>query len=169
MDGADVIVIEKDQMPEEIQAKETAVVEKTEERNGTVPSLEGDDDDEVAVENKDSEAVVAKPVDEQENATETNVPASVSPARANLPFKEVNESEGEECTTAANGTEMINNKKREFDHDDNEVEEKHLDDNDRAGDPSKKIKVAEDTEATPAEVNKLECTVQTNGTATVEV
>ena len=167
MENADVVVIEKDQMPEETQVKET-VVEKTEERNGTVPSLE--DEDVIAVENKDSEAVVTKPVDEQENVTETNVPASVSPARANLPFKEVNESEGEECTTASNGTETINNKKREFDHDaDEEVEEKNLDDNDRAGDSSKKIKVAESTETPSVDANKTESTVQTNGTATVEV
>jgi len=113
----------------------------------------------------------AKPVDEQENVTDTNVtvppPTSVSPGRANIPLKEVNESEKEEAIVHTNGTENTISKKRELE--DEQHEETSTDNDERTVDQTKKIKTSEATDIPIIETNETEKNIIVNGNTAVEV
>jgi hypothetical protein len=167
------IVENDDQVPEaskEVLNRVTDdVLKNIEEVNDAVQTRENPIEEE-NIDKNDDEVVPSttpKPIEEQENVTDTNtiVSASVSPGRANVPFKEVNESEKEEGTTIVNGTENVNNRKRELDNEDEQVQEKTLDNEERVGDQTKKIKITESMD-TPAVVTKE---LEKNGITTVEV
>jgi len=128
-------------------------------------NVEKNDDDEVVP------STTPKPIEEQENVTDTNtiVAGSVSSDQANVPFKEVNESKKEESTSIINGTENLNNKKRELDNEDEQIQEKILHNEERTGDQTKKIKIGESTDIPTVETNELENNNIVNGNTVVEV
>jgi hypothetical protein len=74
-----------------------------------------------------------------------------------------------ESATTVNGTENINSKKRELDNEDEQIQEKILDNDERTGDHIKKIKTSESTDIPPIETKELENSIVVNGTSTVEV
>jgi len=177
MEKIEISIENEDQVPEESKKVINQITDDVskyiEETDGKVQTTEnqiegkndGNNDDEVVP------STTPKPIEEQENVADTNViaPASASPCRANVPFKEVNESEREECTTVVNGIENINNKKRELDNEDEQVQEKILDNNERTGDQTKKIKITESTDTPIVETKELENNATVNGTTTIEV
>jgi len=152
----------EEQVPEEskkvIDQVTDDVSKKIEQMNGEVQTIEEEKNDDEVV-----PSTTPKPIDEQENVTGTNLSASVSPGRANVPFKEVNESEKEE-----NGTENINTKKRELDNEDEQIQEKILDNDERTGDQTKKIKISESTDTPTVETKESENNLIINGTTPAE-
>jgi hypothetical protein len=133
-----------------------------------------------SVENKEDEIVpptieeeITKPIEEQENVTDTNptVPStSLSPGRANIPLKEVNESENEEAAVLTNGTENGISKKRELEQEDEQPEETTNDNDERTGgEQIKKIKISEATDTPIIEPNETENNILVNGNTAVEV
>jgi hypothetical protein len=167
MEKTDVSIEREEQVPEESK-------KAIEQVNDDVPKKIEESIDEVRttdnnVETNDDEIVPSttpKPVEEQENVIDTNtvVPTSISPGQLNVSFKEVNES-----ATTVNGTENINSKKRELDNEDEQIQEKILDNDERTGDHIKKIKTSESTDIPPIETKELENSIVVNGTSTVEV
>jgi hypothetical protein len=177
MENIEVSIENEEQVSEEskkvINRVTDDVSKNIEETNGELQTIENQIEEE-NVEKNDDEVVPSttpKPTEEQENVIDTNtaVPASISPSRANVPLKEVNESEKEACKILVNGTENVNNKKRELDHEDGEIQEKILDNDERTGDPTKKIKITELTDASPVETKESENNATANGTTGVEV
>jgi hypothetical protein len=163
MENIDVSTENEEQVPEEskkvIDQVTDDVSKQIEQMNGEVQTIEEEKNDDEVV-----PSTTPKPIDEQENVTNTNVSASVSPGRANVPFKEVNESEKEE-----NGTDIINNKKRELDNEDEQIQEKILDNDERTGgDQTKKIKISESTDTPIVETKESENTLIVNGTTPAE-
>jgi len=120
-----------------------------------------------------TEEEITKPLDEQENVTDTNttVPStSLSPGRVNVPLKEVNESEKEEETVVTNGAENGISKKRELEQDDEQTEETTNNNEERNGvDHIKKIKTSETTDTPIIETNEPENNIIANGNTAVEV
>jgi len=123
-----------------------------------------------------TETIESKPTEEQENVNGTSVvpaPASVSPGRSNVPFKEVNESGSDEAAiVATNGTaENSNSKKRELDQEEEQSLEKTEETDERAGDQVKKMKLNEPTEAStePEECESNNIHPVVNGNSAVEV
>ncbi|CAF0746090.1 unnamed protein product [Rotaria sordida] len=145
------------------------VLKKIEEIHGEIQTIENQSINE-NVETNDDEVVPSttpKPIEEQENVIDTNinVSACVSPGRSTTPFKEVNESEKETCTTIVNRTEN----KRELDNEDEQTEEKFVVNNERTGDQTKKLKI-NDTMGEPiVETNESEVNMIVNDTIAVEV
>jgi hypothetical protein len=163
MENIDVSTENEEQVPEEskkvIDQVTDDVSKQIEQMNGEVQTIEEEKNDDEVV-----PSTTPKPIDEQENVTNTNVSASVSPGRANVPFKEVNESEKEE-----NGIENINTKKRELDNEDEQIQEKILDNDERTGgDQTKKIKISESTDTPIVETKESENTLIVNGTTPAE-
>jgi hypothetical protein len=120
-----------------------------------------------------TEEEITKVTDEQENVIDTNstVPStSLSPGRANVPFKEVNESEKEEAAVVTNGIENGISKKRELEQEDEQTEETTNDNEERtAGDQTKKIKISEATDTPIMETKETENNIIVNGNTAVEV
>jgi len=115
-----------------------------------------------------------KLIDEQENENvndNATVPASVSPGRANVPFKEVND---EAAVVVTPTVENHNTKKRELEQDDEQLQEKTDEIDERnGGDQVKKIKRSEPTDTT-TDVESTECVNNitnnvANGHSVVEV
>ncbi|CAF0856204.1 unnamed protein product [Adineta ricciae] len=148
---------------------------KTNGQEATTEDVSSKTMEETSVEKKQEEEETAplnKSVTEQENVTDvcTTVPAAcVSPGRANVPLKEVNESEKEESTVISNGTDSTNSKKRELEQEDESTEETATDSDDRSNDQTKKIKIAEPTETPIIEVKESEHNHLVNGNTAVEV
>jgi hypothetical protein len=119
-----------------------------------------------------TEKEITKPIDEQENVTDTNTtvpPTSLSPGRVNVPLKEVNESEKEEAAVITNGTENGISKKRELEQEDEQSEETTNDNDERTGiDQPKKIKISETTDTPIIEAKETENNIIVNGTTAVE-
>jgi hypothetical protein len=94
-------------------------------------------------------STTSEPSEEQENFTDINTTASASglSSRTNVPFKEVN------------------NRKREFDNEDEQAQENILDNNERTGDQTKKIKIVEPTDSPKVPENNI----IVNSTFAVEV
>ncbi|CAF0914314.1 unnamed protein product [Adineta steineri] len=166
MEKTDVSIENEEQVP--VESKKVVdeitddVPKKIEEPNDEIKIIENKNEDEVVP------STTPKQTEEQENVTEinTNIPACVSPGRVNVPFKEVNESEKEENTTPVNGTDnMNNNKKRELDNEDDQIQEK-VHNND---DQTKKIKISEATENATVETKDSENNLAVNGTTATEV
>jgi hypothetical protein len=109
-----------------------------------------------------------KPIDEQENDTDTTptvTPTCLSPGRVNVPLKEVNESE---TAIVTNGTENTISKKRELDQEDEQPEEKTNDNDERSGDQTKKIKISEPIDMPIMETKESENNHIVNGISAVE-
>ena len=155
MENTDVIVesktVEEPTIDEPTKPLEKKVLEQPEETSKTV-------EEETTIETvelKDEEALPAststdeettRPTDEQENVTGTSAtvpPTSLSPGRANVPLKEVNESEKEEPAMLSNGTDTANSKKRELEQEEERPEENGADHDDRSADQTKKMKTNE--------------------------
>ena len=122
------------------------------------------------VEEKDE---IVPPTDEQENVTDTNTnlpPTSLSPGRANIPLKEVNESEKDEPALLPNGTENGMSKKRELEQEE-PSEETNNDNDERNGlDQSKKLKISESTDTPIIETKEIDNNnIVVNGNTAVEV
>lgn len=127
-----------------------------------------------ATETVEEKEEIVPPTDEQENVTDTNTnlpPTSLSPGRANIPLKEVNESEKEEPALLPNGTENGMSKKRELEHEEESSEETNNDNDDRNGlDQSKKIKISESTDTPIIETKEADNNgIVVNGNTAVEV
>jgi hypothetical protein len=168
-----------------IQTEETTkvvepVTEETSKINGEQPIIEEPSEevtektgDEVPTTTTTITEETAKPIDEQENVTDTNLtvpPTCLSPGRANVPLKEVNESEKEEPvvhTNGTNGTENTNSKKRELE--DEPHEETPNDNDERVVDQTKKIKTSEATDTPIIETPETEKNIIVNGNTAVEV
>lgn len=117
---------------------------------------------------------IVPPTDEQENVTDTNAivpPTSLSPGRANIPLKEVNESEKEEPALLPNGTENGMSKKRELEQEEEPTDESNHDNDERNGlDQSKKIKISESTDTPIIETKEIDNNnIVVNGNTAVEV
>ncbi|CAF1280944.1 unnamed protein product [Adineta ricciae] len=141
---------------------------KTNGQEATTEDVSSKTMEETSVEKKQEEEETAplnKSVTEQENVTDvcTTVPAAcVSPGRANVPLKEVNESEKEESTVISNGTDSTNSKKRELEQEDESTEETATDSDDRSNDQTKKIKIAEPTETPIIEFDSIDTNIRRN-------
>jgi len=120
-----------------------------------------------------TEEEITIPTDEQENVTDTNTtvpPTSLSPGRANIPLKEVNESEKEEAAVITNGTENGISKKRELEQEDEQTDETTNDNDERnVVDQIKKIKTSEITDTPIMETIEPENNILVNGNTAVEV
>jgi hypothetical protein len=120
-----------------------------------------------------TEEEITKPTDEQENVIDTNTtvpPTSLSPVRANIPLKEVNESEKEEAAVITNGTENGISKKRELEQEDEQTDETTNDNDERnVVDQIKKIKTSEVTDTPIMETIEPENNILVNGNTAVEV
>ena len=157
----------------------TVIPEVTEETpTETVPIVNGETTSVTETvekkEEKEETSTTMKSTDEQENVTDTNTtvpPASLSPGRANIPLKEVNESEKEEPTVVLpNGTENGISKKRELEQEDEVTEETTTDNDERNGlDQSKKIKISETIDTPIMETKEPEKNIIVNGNTAVEV
>jgi hypothetical protein len=193
MDNVDVLVEKEDEqvpevsktseindevVPKTIEEETTAtenkeIVEKQTENAAVVGDNKADEID--AALPTTTETVESEPViEEQENVNGTStIPASVSPGRSNLPFKEVNESDNDEAAVVASTAtaENSNTKKRELDHEDEQPQEKTGEYDERAGDQVKKLKLNEPTEAStePKECETNNTHSITNGNSAVEV
>jgi len=161
MENIEIFIENEDQTPEESEKVIIQLIDdiskNIEETNGEVKPTENQIEEENVGKNDDDRVVPStapKSNEDQENATDVNktIPASVSPGRANVPFKEVNENEKEACSAIVNGTENINNKKREFDNEDEQVQEKNCDNDERTSDQIKKIKITESADIPTVEV-----------------
>jgi len=138
--------------------EDTSSSEKIE---STTENVEKKEDEDV------SPSTSEKPIDEQENVIDTNptVPsATVSPGRANVPLKEVNETE-----TMPNGTENTISKKRELDQEDEQPEENIKDNEERMIDQTKKMKTNDSTDTPIIETKETENNHMGNGTTTTAV
>jgi len=192
MDNADVLVEKEEQVPEVTKTSEatdevvpkTIEEEKTTENNAIVEKQTANT--EVVADKKEVEIDAAPPtttetaesepvIEEQENVNGTStIPASVSPGLSNSPFKEVNESDNDEAAVVASAAtaENSNSKKRELDHEDEQPQELTGENDERAGDQVKKLKLNEPTEASTepkeCETNNTHPIVNGNS-ATVEV
>ena len=154
---------------------EPSSTETTVKINGEQPITE----ETASMEKKDDEIVpstteeeTTKLTDEQENATGTNTtvpPTCLSPGRANIPLKEVNESEKEEPTVLTNGTENTISKKRELEQEDEQPEETTNDNDERTVDQTKKIKITDATDTPIIETKESENNIIMNGNTAVEV
>lgn len=161
--------------------KETTTTETTPVVNGeqttpeTTPVVNGEPTTEVTpvTESTENTEEIVPPTDEQENVTDTNtsVPStSMSPGRANVPLKEVNESGKEEPAVIPNGTENGMSKKRELEQEDEPTEETTNDNDERtAVDQSKKLKISEATDTPIIEAKEVEKNIVVNGNTAVEV
>jgi hypothetical protein len=154
------------------------VTEETPKVNGEQPIVEEPTEEVTEKETPTTTTTIteetAKPIDEQENVTDTNgtvpPPTCVSPGRANIPLKEVNETEKEEAvvhTNGTNGTENTLSKKRELE--DEQHEETPTDNDERVGDQTKKIKTSDVTDTPIIETNETEKNIIVNGNTAVEV
>lgn len=161
MENIEIFIENEDQTPEESEKVIIQLIDdiskNIEETNGEVKPTENQIEEENVGKNDDDRVVPSTAPnsnEDQENATDVNktIPASVSPGRANVPFKEVNENEKEACSAIVNGTENINNKKREFDNEDEQVQEKNCDNDERTSDQIKKIKITESADIPTVEV-----------------
>jgi hypothetical protein len=161
MENIEIFIENEDQTPEESEKVIIQLIDdiskNIEETNGEVKPTENQIEEENVGKNDDDRVVPSTAPnsnEDQENAIDVNktIPASVSPGRANVPFKEVNENEKEACSAIVNGTENINNKKREFDNEDEQVQEKNCDNDERTSDQIKKIKITESADIPTVEV-----------------
>jgi hypothetical protein len=161
MGKIEIFTENEDQVPEESEKVITQLIDDVskniEETNDEVKPAENQFEEENVEKNHDDSIVPSpssNPIEDQENATDANktVQASVSPGRANVPFKEVNESEKEACSAIVNGTDNINNKKREFNNEDEQVQEEIRDNDEQTGDQTKKVKITESTGILTVEV-----------------
>jgi hypothetical protein len=158
---------------DEPEALKSTEDEETEAEVEAAPKIDTDekkecDDDLVPSTEEDTN----KSTDEQENATGTNstVPTatSLSPGRANIPLKEVNESEKDEPTIMSNGTETANSKKRELEQEEERPEENGADHDERAADQTKKMKTNETLETPLIETKEVEINHAINGSNGIE-
>lgn len=176
MENTDVVVesktVEEPTIEEPTKPMEKKMLEETEE---TTKSVEEEtttetveEKEEVLVPSISTEEETTRPTDEQENVTGTNTtvpPTSLSPGRANVPLKEVNESENEEPVVLSNGTETANSKKRELEQEEERPEENDGDLDDRSGDQTKKMKTNEPVDTPVIETKETEINLAVNGTA----
>ena len=139
----------------------------------TAEEVSSKSQEETSVEKKEEEMMPSTTLmTEQENVADTNgtmPPTCVSPGRANVPLKEVNESEKEEPTLISNGTDNTNSKKRELELEDELQEETSNDNDERSSEPTKKIKVTETSETPIMESKESEKSLIVNGNTAVEV
>jgi len=177
MEKTDVHIENEEQVSEEskkvIDQLTDDVSKIIEETNGEIKTTENTIEEENI--KTDDDAIVpstpSKSIEEQENVIDTNTTVSenVLSGRANVPFKEVNGSEKEACTTIVNGIKNINNKKRELDNGDEQIQEKILDNDEQTGDQIKKIKIGESMDTLGIETKESENSVTANDAITVEV
>lgn len=152
-----------------VNGEETPVTENVETKEDeVVPPSEP-----ATLEVKETEPEITTPTDEQENVTDTNAvvpPTCLSPGRANIPLKEVNESGKEEAAVITNGTENGISKKRELEQEDEQPEETTNDNDERNGSDSiKKIKTSETIDTPIIESKEPENNIIINGNTAVEV
>ncbi len=152
----------------------TESVSTTEETTTSVPeSVEKKEDEVVPTTTAEDTEETSKSTDEQENVTDANPtvpPNCLSPGRANVPLKEVNESGKEEAAVIPNGTENGLSKKRELEQEDEPTEETSNDNDERTTvDQSKKLKVTEVTDTPIIETKEAENNIIVNGNTAVEV
>ncbi|CAF3546797.1 unnamed protein product [Adineta steineri] len=126
-----------------------------------------------SVETKEDEVIPPRKSTEQENVTDTNMavpPTCVSPGRANVPLKEVNESEKEESSAViTNGTENNISKKRELEQEDEQPEETTNDNDEKTSDQTKKLRITEANDTPIIETKESEKNMIVNGNTAVEI
>ena len=158
--------------------EETSTTETTPLVNGeeetTTTTTTTTTEETTATETVEEKEEIVPPTDEQENVTDTNAtvpPTSLSPGRANVPLKEVNESEKEEPALLPNGTENGLSKKRELEQEEEPTNETNNDNDERNGlDQSKKIKISEPTDTPIIESKEVDNNnIVINGNTAVEV
>ncbi|UJR31921.1 hypothetical protein I4U23_019395 [Adineta vaga] len=140
---------------EKIIDQETVdVLKKKEDTQDPISTVDNNKDDDEVV-----PSTTPKQIEEQENGNEidTNISTTIVPDRANVPFQELNESEKqEENETLANSSEVPISRKRDLDHEDEQIQDNILNHDDQ----TKRIKISESTDIPTIETKEPDVTVE---------